>query len=340
MNLIMRMVSYLVTTVSALLLMGCVEVIDLDSLRPEPSLVVNGVALAGEPFTVSVSRTWFLTEELSNVIISKADVRLFVNDAFVSKMEYMADLGEAYNSGGAFHSSYYPQVGDRVRVEVSEPEYGEAWVEAVVPSPGNLLSATASTAVVPGPGWYKTQKNTYTVTFRDEASTKDYYLFRLDTGEPIYDSEKEQYTGEYEWSYSYVNYAVDPIFGHSISSLDQILGNDWLSGVRGRVFSDELVNGQEYTINLVSEIREYGNSLVPDDSVEAPNSRLRVYLYTISKDYYFYLQTLQDQSDDNLSNMLVDIGLAEPVQVYSNVEGGVGIVGACCRDMLEIEIKK
>lgn len=334
------MVSYLVTTVSALLLMGCVEVIDLDSLRPEPSLVVNGVALTDEPFTVSVSRTWFLTEELSNVIISKADVRLFVNDAFVSKMDYVADLGEAYNSRGAFHSDYYPQVGDRVRVEVSEPEYGEAWAEAVVPRPANLLSATASTTVVPGPGWYKTRKDTYTVTFRDEASTEDYYLFWLESGEPIYDSEKEQYTGEYRWGYSYVNYAVDPIFGQSITSIDQILGYDWLSGSRGRVFSDELVSGQEYTINLVSEVRESGGSLFPDNKPEAPNNRLRVHLYTISKDYYFYLQTLQDQSDTTLSNLLVDIGLAEPVQVYSNVEGGVGILGACRRDMLEIVVEK
>ena len=44
-------------------LMSCIKEIDLESLRPDPTLVVNCVAITGEPLTVSVSRTWFFTDE-------------------------------------------------------------------------------------------------------------------------------------------------------------------------------------------------------------------------------------------------------------------------------------
>ena len=34
-------------------LMSCIKEIDLESLRPDPTLVVNCVAITGEPLTVS-----------------------------------------------------------------------------------------------------------------------------------------------------------------------------------------------------------------------------------------------------------------------------------------------
>lgn len=335
----MRIAKSIGIAVACLPFVGCVEILDLESLRPDPILVVNCVALTGEPLKASVSRTWFLTDNRPNVTLQKADVRLFVNDAFVSKMEYVNNLGEGYNSRGVFRSGYYPKVGDRIRVEAAEADYGAAWAETVVPRPTHVLSASESVSETVDFGQYLEQTKTYTVTFRDDASSEDYYLFRLESGEPVYDAEKEQYTGTYDWLNVYVNYAIDPIFGQSISSLDQILGYDWLNGEKGRVFSDELINGQEYTVQLSATAQLY-NSSWPDMRPETPEGRLRVLLYTISKEYYFYMKALQSQSDYSLSNLLIDAGLAEPVQVYSNVEGGVGIVGACRRDTLEIAVKR
>mgnify|MGYP000087400425 CR=1 FL=1 len=63
-------------------LMSCIKEIDLESLRPDPTLVVNCVAITGEPLTVSVSRTWFFTDDHPNVTLDKAEVNLFVNGVF------------------------------------------------------------------------------------------------------------------------------------------------------------------------------------------------------------------------------------------------------------------
>ena len=65
-------------------LMSCIKEIDLESLRPDPTLVVNCVAITGEPLTVSVSRTWFFTDDHPNVTLDKAEVNLFVNGVFIN----------------------------------------------------------------------------------------------------------------------------------------------------------------------------------------------------------------------------------------------------------------
>ena len=65
---------------------------------------------------------------------------------------------------------------------------------------------------------------------------------------------------------------------------------------------------------------------------------LRVHLYAISAEYYRYLKVLQDKDTDSVSNLLIDGGLAEPIRVFSNIDGGVGILGSCHVGMFETEI--
>lgn len=69
-----------------------------------------------------------------------------------------------------------------------------------------------------------------------------------------------------------------------------------------------------------------------------PPKHLRVHLYAISAEYYRYLKVLQDKDTDSVSNLLIDGGLAEPIRVFSNIDGGVGILGSCHVGMFETEI--
>ena len=99
-------------------LMSCIKEIDLESLRPDPTLVVNCVAITGEPLTVSVSRTWFFTDDHPNVTLDKAEVNLFVNGVFKERMSFQ-EGDEAFNTKGYFKSDFIPVKGDRIRVEAS-----------------------------------------------------------------------------------------------------------------------------------------------------------------------------------------------------------------------------
>ena len=71
--------------------------------------------------------------------------------------------------------------------------------------------------------------------------------------------------------------------------------------------------------------------------VSEATKRLRVRLYAISADYYRYLKTLQDQSDRSFANHLIDAGLADPIRVYSNIDGGLGIFGGCTPNRVEVD---
>ena len=113
------------------------------------------------------------------------------------------------------------------------------------------------------------------------------------------------------------------------------MGNDWLSGYNARPFSDEQINGKEYTMTL--EESSYG-SYWGDGELDLPDSA-RVYLYAISEPYYRYLSALTSLYEGSLNNDLADIGLAEPVRVFNNIEGGVGILGAVCVDSLTVAVQ-
>lgn len=111
------------------------------------------------------------------------------------------------------------------------------------------------------------------------------------------------------------------------------MGNDWLSGGQGRPFSDELFNGKEYTMKL-----DNGYSYSSESSEPIMPDSMRVYLYAISESYYKYMLALASLQDESLNNDLADIGLAELVRVFNNIEGGVGILGTACVDSLTVAI--
>ncbi len=50
--------------------------------------------------------------------------------------------------------------------------------------------------------------------------------------------------------------------------------------------------------------------------------KYRCYLYSISRSYYNYMKTMNDLYESGFVGDLAEIGFAEPVRIYSNVEGG------------------
>ena len=61
-------------------------------------------------------------------------------------------------------------------------------------------------------------------------------------------------------------------------------------------------------------------------------------LYALSESYYQYLLSLEKISASTLSGSLSNIGLAEPLRVYTNVNNGTGILGACQRTNIKINL--
>ena len=74
--------------------------------------------------------------------------------------------------------------------------------------------------------------------------------------------------------------------------------------------SDELFDGKEYTLQVKEQLRS--------DTKYYTKRHIR--LYSLSEPYYQYLLSLQNIENEGIMGGLTNVGLAEPVRIYSNVE--------------------
>jgi hypothetical protein len=100
-------------------------------------------------------------------------------------------------------------------------------------------------------------------------------------------------------------------------------------GNRYRVFTDDLFNGSEYTFKMQVRINpdeeEDDNDYYYTANYPDPVSlELYVELQHLTRDYYLYLKSRANaRTNEDFGGMFT-----EPIQVYTNVEGGIGILGS------------
>jgi hypothetical protein len=337
---------------------SCMKEIDLDYMRPEPKLVLNGLIMSGDSVKVHLTRTWFYTEYEPDVAVKNADIKLYVNGVCKEQLIWKAyeeglpgyySMGYANREkiGGYYISSYQPAKGDHIKITAEADGFDGISAETYVPLHTYLKDFKARKFKKEENGFIYTSCD-FQITIKDDPDKTDFYLIDM------------EYTGGYGYGYGYgsgdgdgdgdgygygampsnwtrytPDYSADPLFTSHFSALDKILDYDWLSGEYGRAFSDDLINGKEYTIKLKS-MNEFGYSpdyLPPDE----PPIYYRVNLYTITEEYYRYIKALIDIRDGGgLDSDLSNAGLAEPVRIFSNVKGGVGILGAAVRDSISV----
>lgn len=320
---------------------SCTKEIDLKHLQPDPKLVLNSLLVTGDSVKVRLTRTWFYTETNPDVTVKNANIKLYANGVFKDQMEwkeYEENDDDWYYSGndikikGYYISSYQPKVGDNIKITAEAEGFKSISAEAYMPNQTYLKDLKIR----------KTQREEYgtiypalefLITIKDDPDKKDFYLIDFDERYPEGEFDPETfeyiYTGTYSWrKYNGLDYSTEPLFTSHITALEQILEYNWISAAYGRAFSDDLINGKEYTIKIKSN--KYQSVPENVDSIY-----YRVNLYTITEEYYRYINAIIEMKDGGgLEEHLADIGLAEPVRVFSNIEGGVGIMGSALRDSI------
>jgi hypothetical protein len=148
----------------------------------------------------------------------------------------------------------------------------------------------------------------FKIEFSDPINETNCYLFRI-------------YKNTY-WEYynSYVPYSSevirftcqDPIIEEKLNSVN---------GLEAIAFSDKVINGQRHSLNIIVKGESIGRPFTdfPESSYTNHKKTLYFKLYSITEEYFRYIQTLHLYSK-NYSNPLV-----EPVLMYSNVSGGYGM---------------
>ena len=313
----------------AAVLTGCYESFTPD-IDTTPVLCLNSLITAGVPIEYSVTRTWLYTDANGSTDhgVNDAEITLHVN-------------------GKPESISYIPQEGDQIHIVAESPTYGKAEAEVTVPVCTPIESLEWEADVTDKWEWVDPEapEDTYVTTYlinlkarmtiADPAATENYYhfahnIFSTDEGSQpgvTVLSPVSVYSGTFR-------YEAEPIFSEHIGILDAISGSDAYGFT---FFTDRQFSEKSYTLNLKFEgmrcdVRSEG---LTDDMLECG---MIFTLNTVSQSYYNW-SNYQWQIDNGTIGDLGDIGLGDPVQGYSNVSTGAGVVAAQAGTRYTVNLK-
>lgn len=321
----------ILTIATALFLSSCEKIIEFHGEEIDPKLVVNSIVETGKPVKAYISKSYFFLDNEENTTAPDDVVpTLYVNDNRIGEMTPAFDtiwevFGlQEYRLIPIFYNDYHPQIGDVVKIVAAANGYDDA-DGATSPLP-NAVECEMETKLMEWDSYYYhphfddqgvyeedsllringRMELTFNISDPNPGKTN---LFRLHL--PGYNSKHE---GE---NHCYVSFEYDdPIFGATVIENEFFDASDLDTRPEG-VFTDLLFDGNSYEIKLDVY---FEMDIDEEEGYDPDFFRFPFKLEHLSKEYYNYLYTC-NQGDEVLQFF------AEPIQTYSNVNGGFGLVG-------------
>lgn len=303
-----RLQQMVLSLVALFTFVGCETTVEFRGEYTEPLAVLNSVVTAGEPVRVYYAKsTFILANEPQTNYIDGATVELYINDLLVETLSPASETNQWGEKIRFYSGNLAPRAADKVTLRARSEEFPE-WVSATVTVPYDAPVGefrVMEEGIDEGPGYHY---GTATLDITDPEGVKNYYwvmghtLYRLDP--------EAEFPASGRW-FEYTDLAFTE--GSADDALGGLLG---ASTGRNITFDDTLLEGQgTYPLTMEWD--------VPDSYVQN-GVVYEVLCYQMDENLYKYIRSIE----------LADSELAmfgEPVQIYSNVEGGIGIVGARSR---------
>ena len=286
----MRKIAYLLAFTFIILVAACQKELKIDIPDSEARLVLNGMLVQDSVISINVSKSQSVLNESDTLdYIENADVEVFENGSSLGKLQH-SSLGwyKLLNSSVKAGTEY------RFVVSIS----GRNIVESTTEVPFSESTITTSTTL--SNNQWGDKEYLLNIKINDKANSVNYYSFetRLRFWSSYTDSDTGELLTDDFLAESYF-YSEDPaiISSRNISEI---------------AISDNFFDGRSYNFTGQFRVHYYG----PDS--------MRIYtdFKEISKSYYLYLSSLSLYYDAQ------ENPLAEPVQIYTNVKGGLGLVAS------------
>lgn len=309
----------------AVALTSCEKTIEFKGKVLDPKIVVYSVLNPDSLVRTYLSSSHAVfDEDFSYKQLTGANVSLYRDGVLEEKLAYIRP--QEYQGVVAVpeltqysSSTLRPRAGSTYRLEVTMPGYQDARTETILPDAVPLLGVDTATVVQTDDEFgYTYTEWEIGVRFRDPPV--DHNFYRL-----IVREEYGYYVGDKSLPYTNDFPVVISSYDIYVESDDPLLSPDAESGIFGTdesnsfsVFSDELIDGKEHVLNF-----SLGYNPEPPDTAYHEFHRIVIYFQSITEDLYSYLRSYSAQWSGG------DGVFTEPVIVYSNVEGGLGVFGAC-----------
>lgn len=281
----------------SVILLSCMEKeISFNGEDKETLIAVSAFFTPGQNFSVELSPTM--------PVVGKEIVIKPIDNATVVVQGSGIEETLVYNNG-KYVGKNRPKEGMSYKIIVNHPNYENIETNVFIPN-----SVAFSISSIQG--------------YMDNSGDGNYSLFDKKIKVSIPGSSKDTYNF-YRIILKVVGYdeegSIAKIKYLEIASKDPVLTGKVISSIgddynnKFGVFSDELFDGKSHDI----EILFYSSDLYYDNDFNILRKELVVEIQSISEDYYKFLKSYAQQLDGD------DSPFTEPIQLWSNVKGGVGI---------------
>lgn len=278
---------------------ACEKTIDIDVPTEQSKLVLNGYLNPDSTFKVQLTKSAFVLEDYyEQPEVAGATVTLFENEEAVGQLEYL-------QHGWYELPGFYPEAGKTYRLEAEKTGFEKISATETVLPPVPVLELGMDT-----------------VWANNEGSSQPFLEISL----TIQDPPGENYYVPMVW-YSFKGTYTDPYSNNSVEieesypiyleegSPDPFM-ESYCYNYCAIIINDSFFDGKNYTLKLRGHMRHFPQGW------EIKEEKLSVNLYHVSPSYYLYQATLKRNYESDGDPF------AEPSPVYSNVEGGYGILGS------------
>lgn len=313
--------------ISASCFISCEKEVDFKGKITDPVLVMNSVLTPDSVVTIHLSQSRFILGDLKPITdISGAAVSLFVNGDEKEQLTYKAN--------GIYMGTYLPKPGDKIKIEAVAEGFDPISSQTVIPQNPNIVVSDSTVSIIEIKHDNPMQPNTVEIAkYRNlqlqlkltDAHDEENYYFIKGTRN-YYHSGKlvREWVLEIELSEVLKNTITD---GGNI--IEDIIGDGDFADRDENLFTDLYVNGKDILFDFSLEEYIGFDTYVNGEKVEKDNDEEKeetveyiIEIGEISKDMYQYIVS------GNKATNTEDGGFSEPVQVHTNIENGIGILGA------------
>lgn len=291
-------------------IVGCESTDIVDLPHQEPRIVINSAGLNDNLFRarVTASEDVLSLERVNH--INDATVNIYENDAFVETLTFIKESihdeqGQLYKAAIA-----KPTPGNIYKITATSPGYPPVEAEYLQP---DIVEVEAFEITVLGPieDWRSLLLNEAlaTVGFTDPPGPNYYEILMSSTTDT---TKHSFFSGGGELQF------IDPAYKQD---------RETRYGYDFQVFDDTYFEGQPVKFDF--QLLYFTEKALGGPPVE---TRFKVYLRNITKDYYQYLKTtsLQVKTSND--------PFAQPVIIHSNITNGYGIFGGYTQATKEIVV--
>ena len=327
---------YIAPVVSAFFF-ACEKEIKFSGDEVKTLLVLNGILVPDSMVKINLTESRFFLEDggfFKNINNATVDLWKAGN-----KIESLSNIGEGYYKG-----TYVPKTGDNLRITASCENFDpiECSTEIIAPTPIisadtlNFREEKAYYYYYSEDGIFDIDSSSYYlvinfdmyITFKDPKDIPNYYTINLYL---------KYYFADGDSLVLPVGYTSDDLVFQSGNETNFLEDNN---SMKSTLFNDELLDGKEYKLKIKtgnwSGVGVGKSPYDPDfENPEPVGKEISVELQSLSYAYYMYLKTREAQSN------MIDFMeyFSEPVQIYTNVNGGIGILGSYSRAIYTISLK-